>query len=1786
MNPNRLLLPALLCLSLSASAQRIDYSLQLKNGSIPVEKNLEASRIDSLQSKLPRFKNKAFVVIQFDALPGESTRKLLSANGIELLEYIPNLAYTATVNGRLNASLLQGAGARAVVQLAPAHKMHQYLAQGRIPSWAVKAPGMVDCWVSFPKTFSAAEVLLELQRLNIDLISSDLQAYRILHIRVPAGRLQELASLPFIEYLQPAPPQDQPLNQKSRAASRANQLNASVADGGRGLNGEGVVVGVGDNADVQTHVDFKGRLISRAASNPAGHGHHVTGTVAGAGNINDMYRGYAPRSTVISQVYSGLLVNTPVYVQDYGMVITNNSYGNIIECDYHGTYDLYSRLLDEQAFDLPSLQHVFAAGNSGTVTCPPFSTGFRTVLGGYQTAKNVLTVGGTTDSSELGGFSSRGPVKDGRLKPEITAMGHMVASTWPNNGYSYNGGTSMAAPAVSGGLALLYQRYRQMNAGANPKSALMKALVCNGASDRGNNGPDYSFGFGWLNLMRSIDMLDNNRYFTTDISNGQTITHSITVPANTAQLKVMLYWHDPAGSLVSAQALVNDLDLEVDDPSSATILPRILNPAPGSVNTTATTGADHINNMEQVVIDNPAAGTYTLRIKGTAITQNPTQEYFVVYDPVPVQLKVTAPAGGDAFNPTTSEHDYAKIVWEADGYSSGTVRLDYSIDNGANWIAIASGLNINRRFYTWFVPNVSSGQVRVRVTKEGSGENSISNPFTITGWPVVTAASTQCKGYFSINWTPVSDPAATYDVMILQGTEMVTVASVPNSQTSYTFGGLHPDSVYFVTVRASLAGRKGRRAVAISRTPNSGTCSGAISDNDLRLNAIVSPVTGRRFTSSQPGAAAAVTVRIENLDDAPISSFNVSYSVNGGSWVTENVSATIAAGATYDHIFTSTIDLSATGTYDLVAVVKNTAATDNVIANDTLARRIKHLDNQPLNLASAFLDNIESAPARIYMIDTLGLDGLDRYDFENSTIYGRLRSFVNTGIAYSGSKALTLDADRLYNPGNTNYLYGTFNLSGYNTTANDLRFDFQFNQHGQLAHPNNKLWIRGSDTQPWIEAYDLDDNQDDPGQYKRSASIELSDLLTANGQSFTSSFQVRWGQYGQIQAVDRETAAGYTFDDIRVYEVMNDMQMISIDTPVSASCGLNATVPVEISVRNSSGITVSNVPVRYRINNGAWQTGTIPSIGPDATVQYTFPATGDFSAYGTYTVEAVAEFATDNFRDNDTLVRIVTNTPVVSSFPYLENFEAGNGYWHADGRNSSWQYGTPVSTRINRAASGTKAWKTNLEANHNDNESSYLYSPCFDIAGMTTPTLSFSLALDLEDCGTTLCDGAWVEYSLDGITWTKLGASGSGTNWYNSAPNQVWSVQNYTRWHVATIPLPTGINRLRLRFAMHSDPYVSREGIAIDDIHIYDNTKGIYNGSTMGSPVTQTVSGSSWIDFESGGKLIASIQPNGQNLGSTDVKAYIHSGAVRSTSTQYYHNRNITIKPAVTSPADSVTVRFYFLDSETEALINATGCAGCTKPASAYHLGVSKYSDSDDSFENGTIIDNNQGSWSFILPAQAVKVPFDRGYYAEFKVKDFSEFWLNNGGFDRATPLPVQLMEFTAQRSGSDVLVKWTTAQEENVSHYEIEVARGNEDMQANRFSKAGEVASLGNSTAQRNYSFPDREPNKSGVRYYRLKMIDNDGSFRYSPVRPVIFGETTWQIYPNPSDGLFTLSFQLGSQEKLGARIYDTRGRLVKQYDLISTGFPQKLSIDLREASSGVYLLEVGGRSFRLYKN
>ena len=138
-------------------------------------------------------------------------------------------------------------------------------------------------------------------------------------------------------------------------------------------------------------------------------------------------------------------------------------------------------------------------------------------------------------------------------------------------------------------------------------------------------------------------------------------------------------------------------------------------------------------------------------------------------------------------------------------------------------------------------------------------------------------------------------------------------------------------------------------------------------------------------------------------------------------------------------------------------------------------------------------------------------------------------------------------------------------------------------------------------------------------------------------------------------------------------------------------------------------------------------------------------------------------------------------------------------------------------------------------------------------------------------------------------------------------------------------------------------------------------------------------------------------------------------------------------------------------------------------------------------------------------------------------------------------------------------------------------MARGDINFQNNNFEKIGQVASLGNSNSERSYSFIDTEAGKLAIRYYRLKIVYNNNTFIYSPVRPVIFDDDIqWQVYPNPSNGEYKFLYNLAQNAIMSVKIYDASGRLVKEMKLNGNGFVEQTIIDLRSAKfpPGIYLL------------
>lgn len=289
----------------------------------------------------------------------------------------------------------------------------------------------------------------------------------------------------------------------------------------------------------------------------------------------------------------------------------------------------------------------------------------------------------------------------------------------------------------------------------------------------------------------------------------------------------------------------------------------------------------------------------------------------------------------------------------------------------------------------------------------------------------------------------------------------------------------------------------------------------------------------------------------------------------------------------------------------------------------------------------------------------------------------------------------------------------------------------------------------------------------------------------------------------------------------------NDVGVIDV-IGAAAQCGLGVEA-ISVTLQNFGGLPQSLIPFNFSVNGmpggvnqplDGFFTGV---LGTGSTFDIPFETTYDFSEPGEYLIAAWTDLANDSNRVNDTAFLTVTNIPIISEFPYFTDFEEWNSGWTVDenSQNATWAYGTPAGAVINGAASGQFAWVTNLTGNYNNNENSFLVSPCLDFSSLTEdPQIAFSLFFVSEAC----CDEAWLDVSLDdGETWTKVGTSGTGINWYNDAFNQWWDgTGGFNGWVTARNVLAgtAGESQVRLRFAFSTDASVVREGVGIDDVFI------------------------------------------------------------------------------------------------------------------------------------------------------------------------------------------------------------------------------------------------------------------------------------------------------------------------------------------------------------------------------
>ncbi|MFI8192076.1 S8 family serine peptidase [Streptomyces sp. NPDC085946] len=509
-------------------------------------------------------------------------------------------------------------------------------------------------------------------------------------LEVPEESLAALAAVDEVRQIEEVP-------ERSLYNSVARPiLHADVVVDGTPQQGEGQVVAVADTGfDLGSTTDVHGAFTGRVArlyalgrparaDDPDGHGTHVAGSVLGdavSAATGGAVQGTAPRATLVLQSLvdrRGNLGGIPVDLRDLftppyddGARVHTNSWGSTVP---GLPYDRSAFEIDDMVWNHQDLVICFAAGNDGNDRDRDGRVNLGDI-GSEGAAKNCLTVGASENSRPditstygrlwgrnfpvnpirddrqadnpdgMAAFSSRGPTREGRIKPDVVGPGTSILSTLSRAAASipgdpfgasadpaffFSSGTSMATPLVAGCVAVLRETLMR-NGTPRPSAALVKALLINGAVElpgqyapsEAGPSPNSDSGFGRVDLSRSVVLPgDDGRagfHEGGPLDQGEQELLRVPVPERDGgpepALKVTLVWTDPPGA-----ALQNDLDLVVRTEDGRE--------RHGNMGTSA--GFDRTNNVEQVQWDGIPAGEAAVVVRAHRITRFP-QPYAVAW---------------------------------------------------------------------------------------------------------------------------------------------------------------------------------------------------------------------------------------------------------------------------------------------------------------------------------------------------------------------------------------------------------------------------------------------------------------------------------------------------------------------------------------------------------------------------------------------------------------------------------------------------------------------------------------------------------------------------------------------------------------------------------------------------------------------------------------------------------------------------------------------------------------------------------------------------------------------------------------------------------------------------------------------------------------------------------------------------------------------------------------------------------------------------------------------------
>jgi serine protease AprX len=568
-----------------------------------VEKNIPKGLLKKLKA-IPA--DNDLYVVQFSGPISKEDQESLAAKGVEILEYIPAFAYIAKIKDSDTLNQVKTSkGVTDVEAFLPLYKFDPVLFDKGASNLVKAVLKKSDKNMEKVSVKGIDELVDYAYQNNVLTISAELE-YKL-------------------------------ANDQAGVITKTN-----VAQSVYGLSGAGQIVAVADTGldtgknDTTMHESFRGKINAiyswgrtGNASDPHGHGTHVAGSVLG----NASFKGMAPSANLVFQSImdaSGGLGGLPTDLKTLfsqawsaGARIHTNSWGAPVG----GAYTTDSQAVDQYVYS-NDMTILFAAGNEGP---------YAKTISSPGSAKNAITVGASENNrptfgsyadnpTQIATFSSRGPTKDGRVKPDIVAPGTYILSSrsslapdssfWANynSKYAYMGGTSMATPLTAGNVALLKEHFLK-NKGIDAKPSLIKAALVAGATNLGTTTGNQ--GWGRVDVEKSINAQYVNE--TTALTTGNKATYTFSATSS-RPLKFTLAWTDYPGSPTATYSLVNDLDFVVKSPSG---IVYVGNDTTSPYNN----NWDGVNNVESVSIAVPENGTYTIEVQAYNVANGGSQDF-------------------------------------------------------------------------------------------------------------------------------------------------------------------------------------------------------------------------------------------------------------------------------------------------------------------------------------------------------------------------------------------------------------------------------------------------------------------------------------------------------------------------------------------------------------------------------------------------------------------------------------------------------------------------------------------------------------------------------------------------------------------------------------------------------------------------------------------------------------------------------------------------------------------------------------------------------------------------------------------------------------------------------------------------------------------------------------------------------------------------------------------------------------------------------------------------------